>query len=102
MPSLALDSQERLQREVGEEIRRRGRISLVDLAAHLNVDLFHVERAVNVLLQGVPSGGDTAEQLDVSECTALQGEQRQCSMACSHVTGAASKSDSQQFYETLP
>ena len=74
----ALESQEHLQREVGEEIQRRGRISLVDLAAHLNVDLFHVERAMNALLQGSSSGGDKGKQLDVSECIAVQGEGWQC------------------------
>ncbi|CAI5478311.1 unnamed protein product, partial [Closterium sp. Yama58-4] len=44
-------TQERLQQEVEEEVRRRGRVSLVDLGTLLNVDLFYCERAAKSILE---------------------------------------------------
>ncbi|CAI5457980.1 unnamed protein product, partial [Closterium sp. Yama58-4] len=44
-------TQERLQQEVEEEVRRRGRVSLVDLGTLLNVDLFYCERAAKCILE---------------------------------------------------
>ncbi|CAI7842742.1 unnamed protein product [Closterium sp. NIES-54] len=44
-------TQERLQQEVEEEVRRRGRVSLVDLGTLLNVDLFYCERAAKNILE---------------------------------------------------
>ncbi|CAI5509562.1 unnamed protein product, partial [Closterium sp. Naga37s-1] len=44
-------TQERLQQELEEEVRRRGRVSLVDLGTLLNVDLFYCERAAKNILE---------------------------------------------------
>ncbi|CAI7769202.1 unnamed protein product, partial [Closterium sp. NIES-54] len=50
-PLVFVLSQERLQQEVEEEVRRRGRVSLVDLGTLLNVDLFYCERAAKNILE---------------------------------------------------
>lgn len=58
--------QEHLQEEMQEAVIRQGRVSLVELAALLNVDLFYCERASHFILE---------DPLNLNQDSALFGVQ---------------------------